>query len=175
MVSLAGQKSTLMGLLLVVVYSSMVIDIIQIVKVHEDQNSTAKYAPAVVAMLVASILQTLWATWYFMRSGKGAVFKASSVAGAVVFFTLFHVGATAATTALRHKNAYCPATASNVGDCRGVLRGTMGLGWSSVGLNLIYLGFLAALVKKHGAWSDDLYNIPAIRAANADMNEKSGH
>ena len=113
----------------------MVIDIIQILKVHRNAFRTT-YPPAVVAMLVASILQMLWALWFFVRKGKGAMFKASSHAGAVVFFLLFHVGesmrcgsdtmlilgATAAATALRHRERYCPITASNVGDCRGVFR-----------------------------------------------------
>jgi hypothetical protein len=69
----------------------MVMDIIQIVKVHQDQNSST-YPPAVVAMLVAAILQMLWAVWYLARGGRGVIFKASNVAAATVFFLLFHIG-----------------------------------------------------------------------------------
>ena len=70
----------------------MVIDIIQIVKVHQDRNSST-YPPAVVAMLVGAILQLLWTVWYLVRGGRGVIFKASNVAAATVFFFLYHVGA----------------------------------------------------------------------------------
>ncbi|KAK1927444.1 hypothetical protein DB88DRAFT_478074 [Papiliotrema laurentii] len=174
MPSLAGIKPVWIGLITAVAYSSMVIDIIQILKVHENQY-TSTYPPAVVALLVVSILQMIWGVWYLARSGRGAIFKASNVAGAVLFFFLFYVGAAAATTALRFNNRYCPRDASNFTDCRGVMRGTMGLAWAMVGLNLFYLCYLAALVSKHGRWSDDLWNIPARRHANADMDKAPVH
>jgi hypothetical protein len=69
----------------------MVIDIIQILKVHRNAF-TNTYPPAVVAMLVGSILHMLWCLAYLIRGGKGAMFKASNVAGATVFFLLYHVG-----------------------------------------------------------------------------------
>lgn len=69
----------------------MVIDIIQIIKVHRNVNDRT-YPPAVVAMLVGAILQLLWTVWYLARSGRGVIFKASNVAAATVFFLLFHVG-----------------------------------------------------------------------------------
>jgi len=69
----------------------MVIDIIQILKVRRNAFADT-YPPAVVAMLVAAILQMLWALWYLIRGGRGAIFKASSYAGAVLFFLLFHAG-----------------------------------------------------------------------------------
>ncbi|ORY29516.1 hypothetical protein BCR39DRAFT_531887 [Naematelia encephala] len=175
MVSLAGLKSPLMGLLLAVSYSSMVIDIIMITKVHADQNDYGAYPPAVVSMLVAAICQFLYCLAYFVRSGKGVLFKASSVAAALCFFLCFQVGSVAAATALRHHKKYCPPTASNGGDCSGVLRGTEGLGFAIVALNLIVIGFLAALVSKHGAWSDDLHNIPPIALPNADMEKAPVH
>lgn len=174
MVSLAGLKSTMMGLLLAVSYSSMVLDIIYIVKVHEDQNSQT-YPPAVVAMLVMAILHVLFCLQYFMRSAKGAQNKASSIAGAMLFFALYGIGATAAAIAMKNKTHYCPDTASNLGQCRGVMRGTAGLGFSLAGLDLIYIGWLAALVSKHGNWGRDLYNIPERKAANADLDKPPAH
>lgn len=69
----------------------MVMDIIQIKKVHENQFTSA-HAPAVVAMLVAAILQTIWCCWYLARGGRGAVFKASTVAATTLFFFLFQLG-----------------------------------------------------------------------------------
>ena len=51
-------------------------------------------------------------------------------------------------------------------------QGTVGLGFALVGLDLIYLGYLAALVSKHGAWGKDMYNTPERKLANADMNDK---
>jgi hypothetical protein len=51
----------------------------------------------------------------------------------------------------------------------------MGLAYALVGLNLIYLGFLAMLVSKHGKWSRDMYNIPERRLANADMDKAPTH
>jgi hypothetical protein len=68
----------------------MVLCIIQILKVHEGQNGA--YPPAVVAMLVLSILQMLYLLYVIARSGKGAILKASSIAGAFVFFLLFNLG-----------------------------------------------------------------------------------
>ncbi len=54
-------------------------------------------------------------------------------------------------------------------------QGVEGLGFSLVGIDLIYLGFLAALVSKWGTWNDDLYNLPPIKAANADMERAPAH
>jgi hypothetical protein len=51
----------------------------------------------------------------------------------------------------------------------------MGLGWSTFGLQLIYLGFLAYLVKGHGNWNEQLWNIPYVPAANADMDKAPAH
>lgn len=99
------------------------------------------------------------------------------------------LGATAAATALRHKDRYCPSTASNAGDCRGVFRvssassvktgtdvkGTMGLGWSLVGLNLIYLIYLAVFVPKHGNWSTEMHHIPPRVVGNAEMDKAPTH
>ncbi|ORX33633.1 hypothetical protein BD324DRAFT_638967 [Kockovaella imperatae] len=172
MVGLASIKSPMMGLLLAVAYSNMVLDVIYIVKVHENQY-TQTYPPAIAASLVRSILHMLYCLGYFVTSAKGVAYQAKNIAMAMLFFALFGVGADAAAIALKHNVNYCPVSASNYGNCIGVLRGTVGLGFALVGLDLIYIGYLAALVSKYGAWGKDLYNIPERKLANADLNDKA--
>ncbi len=67
----------------------MVINIIQITKVRTGENT---YPPAVVAMLVVSILQMLYMLYVLATSGKGKINKASNVAGATILFLLFNFG-----------------------------------------------------------------------------------
>lgn len=43
-------------------------------------------------MLVCAILQMLYTLYYFVRSGKGVVFRATNVLYATVFFFLFNLG-----------------------------------------------------------------------------------
>jgi hypothetical protein len=45
----------------------------------------------------------------------------------------------------------------------------MGLGWSLVGLCLIYLGYLAVLVRKYGNWATEMYHIPARKVVNSEF------
>jgi len=174
MPALKSFKGIAMGLVVLVAYTNMVLDIIMIVKVHQDKNSST-YPPAVVAMLVLAILQLLYGVFYLARGGRSAVFRAANILSAFVFFFCFNLGAMIATTVLRHHARYCPSTASNVSDCRGVMRGTMGLGWALIGFDLIYIGFLAALVSRSGTWGDELANIPAVIAPNADMEKAPAH
>jgi len=174
MAPLSAFKGVLMGLTLLVSYSNMVLDIIMIIKVHENLNART-YPPAVVAMLVLAIVQLLYCVYYFIRGGKSVVFKAVHVLAAFAFFFCYNFGAIVAVSVLRHHDRYCPATASNVGDCRGVMRGTMGLGWALIGFDLIYVGFLAALVSSSGKWQDELTNIPPKLAPNADLEKAPAH
>jgi hypothetical protein len=99
----------------------MVLTIIQIIKVHEN-TFTSTYPPAVVALLVLSILQSLYTLGYLVSGGKTLVYKAAHVIGAFVFFWCFNFGAVVSTTVLRHDERYCPPTASNYEDCQGVMR-----------------------------------------------------
>jgi len=174
MPSLATFKGPLMGLMVLVSYTNMVLDIIMITKVRDNVNDPT-YPPAVVAMLVLSILQLLWGVYYFVCRGKTIVFRAKDVAIALAVCFCFNLGAIVATTVLRYDTRYCPATASNVGDCRGVMRGTMGLGFALLGVDLIYVGYVVALVTKFGAWTDEMAQLPPVKAPNADLEKAAGH
>ena len=69
----------------------MVLDIIYIVKVHEDQNSNT-YPPAVVAMLVMAIVHVVFCLQYFVRGAKGPSCKASTIGGAFALFAVYGIG-----------------------------------------------------------------------------------
>ena len=99
--SLSAIKTPLLGLLLVVAYSDvgpsyplntngqMVINIIQILKVRIGENT---YPPAVIAMLVASIIQACYLVSIILRSGRGWGLNAAGVMGALAFFAAFDFG-----------------------------------------------------------------------------------
>ena len=72
----------------------MVLDIIYIVKVHENQNSQTS-PPAVIVMLIGAILHVLFCVGYFVQSGKAPVYKAMNIASALLFFALWGVGESA--------------------------------------------------------------------------------
>ncbi|KAI9632505.1 uncharacterized protein MKK02DRAFT_30300 [Dioszegia hungarica] len=165
-------KSFLLGLLLVVAYCSFVLNIIQIVKVKRGGET---YPAAVVALLVATLLQTFHSVIQFARGSRGKMFVAKNIAIANGILALFVLASVIATTVLRDTTNYCGPANTIRNDCSGVLKGTMGLGWSTFGLQLIYLGFLAYLVKGHGNWNEQLWNIPYVPAANADMDKAPAH
>ena len=83
---------------------------------------------------------------------------------------------TAITTAWRHRDRYCPPSASNAGDCSGVMRGVEGLGFATVGFDLILIGVVAALGKTGptGRMTDELHDMPATNLGQQDV-EKGGH
>jgi len=170
MVNLLSFKTPLLGLVLMVAYAAMVIDIIGIKK---QRTGSDNYPPAVIAMLVAAILQMLFNLWVVATSGKGALGKATTVMGAHAFFFVFQVGATIAATVLykQRDSHYCPRD-SLVPECPGVSRGVMGLGWSLAGLSLIYMAYVFVIAKKHANLGADLYNIPPRKLANADLDAK---
>ena len=78
-----------------------------------------------------------------------------------------------AVTALRSTSRYCCVGNTIINDCRGVYQGSLGLGWSTVGLQIVYLCFVPFLVKKYGAFTEQMWNIPYVPAANADLNDKA--
>lgn len=63
-----------------------------IIKVRHYSHT---YPPAVVALLVCSLLQALYILWLFIKSGKGFAFKARTFFGALVFFACFSFGESA--------------------------------------------------------------------------------
>jgi hypothetical protein len=67
----------------------MVINIISIRKVEVGEST---YPPAVVAMLVLSICQMFWLLSYFIMSGKGALWKASTAAATLLIWACFNFG-----------------------------------------------------------------------------------
>jgi hypothetical protein len=67
----------------------MVIDIIGIKKQREGSGNIPG---AVVAMLVAAILQMLHLLWITVTSGKGVVGRGTNVIAGTAFFTLFQLG-----------------------------------------------------------------------------------
>lgn len=77
----------------------MVIDIIGIKKQREGSNNIPG---AVVAMLVAAILQMLHTLWLVATSGRGVVGKGTNVIAGTFFFFLFQVGKS--TLAMRYIN-----------------------------------------------------------------------
>lgn len=60
-----------------------------IIKVRHYSHT---YPPAVVALLVCSLLQALYILWLFVKSGRGFAFKASTFFGSLVFFACFSFG-----------------------------------------------------------------------------------
>ena len=176
MVSLISFKTPLVGLVLMVAYSAMVIDIIGIKKQRVGSNN---YPPAVIAMLVAAILQMLHLLYIVATSGRGFVGRAKNVIAATAFFFLFQVASVIAATVLyKQKDShYCPRD-STVPECPGVSKGVMGLGWSLAGLSLVYIVYVFMIAKKHANLNADLYNIPPRKLANADLDalrEGGGH
>nr|ODN85189.1 hypothetical protein L203_05141 [Cryptococcus depauperatus CBS 7841] len=160
-----------LGLLLITAYSSMVIDIIMIIKVRHYVNS---YPPAVVALLVASILEALYTLCLVLRR-RSVLAKASNVMSAIAFFTCFTFACIVATTVLRHHDDYCNSSVSNPGDLCGVLRGVEGLGWMLFGLNLIYLFIIPLLVSAGvgGRFFDTLGDLPREHQIENTMGEKA--
>jgi len=69
--------------------SQMVIDIIGITK---QKTGSSNYPPAVIAMLVAAILQMLHHVYLVATSGRGFLGKATNVMAASAFFFVFQVG-----------------------------------------------------------------------------------
>ena len=67
----------------------MVIDIIGITK---QKTGSSNYPPAVIAMLVAAILQMLHHVYLVATSGRGFLGKATNVMAASAFFFVFQVG-----------------------------------------------------------------------------------
>lgn len=67
----------------------MVIDIIGIKK---QRQGSGNIASAVVAMLVAAILQMLHLLWVVATSGKGAVGRGTNIIGVTSFFAIFQLG-----------------------------------------------------------------------------------
>lgn len=116
----------------------MVIDIIGIKK---QRTGSGNYPAAVIAMLVAAILQMLHTLYLVARSGRSVVGKATNVIAGTFFFFIFQVGecfsfsslksyhctnntaSVAAATALYKKrdSHYCPRD-SLVPECPGVSR-----------------------------------------------------
>jgi hypothetical protein len=113
----------------------MVIDIVGIKKQRTGSNN---YPPAVIAMLVAAILQMLHTLYIVATSGRGFVGKATNVIAGTFFFFLFQAGeyllsqvaqgtkltstasVIAATVLYKKKDShYCPAD-SRVPECPGV-------------------------------------------------------
>ncbi|AFR97826.1 hypothetical protein J008_05780 [Cryptococcus neoformans] len=150
-------KPFLMGLLLVTAYSSFILDIIMIIKVRHYSNT---YPPAVVALLVCSLLEALYCLWLLVKSGRGSAFRASAVEGALAFFACFSFACIVATTVLRHHRQYCNTDLEDNSDLCGVLRGVMGLGWMLFGLNLIWLCILPVLASGQGTWAHYYGDLP---------------
>lgn len=48
----------------------------------------------------------------------------------------------------------------------------MGLGWSLAGLSLIYCVYVFMIAKKYATLGAELYQIPPIKLANADLDAK---
>lgn len=69
--------------------SQMVIDIIGIKK---QRTGSDNIPGAVVAMLVAAILQMLHLLWITVTSGKGVVGRGTNVIAGTAFFALFQLG-----------------------------------------------------------------------------------
>lgn len=60
-----------------------------VIKVRHYSNT---YPPAVVALLVCSLLEALYCLWLLVKSGRGSAFRASAVEGALAFFACFSFG-----------------------------------------------------------------------------------
>jgi len=164
-------KTPLLGLITMTAYSSMVIDIIGIVKEHTGSHNRPN---AVIAMLVVSILQLVYCVALLATSGKALLGRAKHVIAAFGFFFLFNFASIVATAVLYEKgnSNYCPPSSTIRSDCAGVMRGVMGLGFSLLGLDLIYMGFVATLARTYGTLNDPIHELPPRRLPNADMNDK---
>lgn len=87
----------------------MVIDIIGIKKQREGSGN---FPPAVVAMLVAAILQMLHTVYLVATSGRGVVGKVSNVIAGTAFFFLFQVGKSALLRVYGKPHEYKPGNSS---------------------------------------------------------------
>ncbi|RXK41285.1 hypothetical protein M231_01435 [Tremella mesenterica] len=170
--SLSSFKGAFVGFLLILTYSNMVLDIILITKVRHGSDVRP---PAVIAHLVAVILQMLWCLYYLIRGGMGRILIASNVLAVTVFFWCFEFACTVAYTTLRHHSQYCAPTAINAADCSGVLRGVEGLGWSLIGVNLIYIIFLIALVSSQGTWNSEMNQMPSKKSSTVDVERAEAY
>ncbi|ODN97387.1 hypothetical protein L198_03951 [Cryptococcus wingfieldii CBS 7118] len=152
---LRGIKGLVTGLLLASAFCSFIIDIIMILKVRHYSST---YPPAVVALIVCSILEWLYVLM-LMIMPRSNMFRATSVAAVIGLFTCFSFACIVATTVLRHHSKYCDTSLADNGDLCGVLRGTEGLGWMLFGFNLIYLCLLPVLASG-GHWSRTIHELP---------------
>ncbi|KAK4687620.1 hypothetical protein P7C73_g2489, partial [Tremellales sp. Uapishka_1] len=170
MTFLASMKTPMLGFLLVVSYCNMVIDIIQIIKIHTGE---ATYPPAVVSQLTCSICQMCFCL--YVIAGGARKLSASIIAGVTGFFACWSFGSVTAFTVLRHHARYCGPNSVIRSDCNGVLRGTMGLGWIEFFVSLFYIAFLAVAVAKWGSWGSKLSHLPPPPMTSAEQDaEKAG-
>ncbi|WVQ74531.1 hypothetical protein IAR50_004132 [Cryptococcus sp. DSM 104548] len=163
-------KGLVTGLLLATAFCSFIIDIIMILKVRHYSNT---YPPAVVALIVCSILEFLYVLTLMILS-KSKVFRATSVAAVIGLFTCFSFACIVATTVLRHHSKYCDTSLANNGDLCGVLRGTEGLGWMLFIMNLIYLCLLPVLASG-GNWGRTMNELPYEQMALVDEEKAPAH
>jgi hypothetical protein len=66
--------------------------VMDIVGIKKQRTGSDNYPPAVVAMLVAAILQMLHLLWLVSTSGRGFVGKATNVMAGTAFFFVFQIG-----------------------------------------------------------------------------------
>nr|XP_031863021.1 uncharacterized protein CI109_001497 [Kwoniella shandongensis]KAA5530093.1 hypothetical protein CI109_001497 [Kwoniella shandongensis] len=143
-----------------------------ILKVRHYSNDRP---PAVIALLVSSLLQAMYCLYLLMTGGKGKKNSAGNVLALTSFFAAFTFGSIVATTVLRHHTQYCNQTIPDNSDLCGVLRGTEGLGWALFGFNLLYLALLPVLVSTGGKWTSPLTELPYEHKYEEEKADANGH
>ncbi|KAL7419737.1 hypothetical protein Q5752_005653 [Cryptotrichosporon argae] len=163
-------KLAMSGLVAVLAYTCMVLDCIMIHKVRKGEHT---YPPAVLALLICAIFQTLFMAAYFVLAKRRAM-SARIVAAATAVFACWAFGSVVATTALRHHHRYCGPSSTIRSDCAGVLRGTEGIGFALFGADLLYLAAIAAVVSAaRASWALPLGLINGRRDVDEPDAEKT--
>ena len=165
MTFLTASKGPATGLLLTIAYGCFIMAIVMITQSKDLYDGL--YPPAVVPLLVTSCLQMIYLTVYFAKGKSWGAFSGAAMMGANLFFTLFTFGSIVAVTVLykQGNSKYCPhregVPMSDVHNCEGDMRGTMGMGWSLFGMNLIWMGIAAGVVSStRSSWSTPFGAVP---------------
>ncbi|BEI82099.1 hypothetical protein CcaverHIS002_0212590 [Cutaneotrichosporon cavernicola] len=134
----------------IISYATFILSIIQIT-LYRDMYGHTAYVPPVAAICTVAALQMVYlvAFWAFRRRPAYSIAK---MLAAMSFLACFNLGAVIALTVQRHDfctltphGHYVTGGAYTRGDCQGVIRGMMGLGWALFGADLVYMAFLGVL------------------------------
>jgi len=145
-------KSTILGLLLAIAFSSFILCIIY-TNLQIVYTSTG-YSPYMIAFLVAAALQMLFNVILFASSKRNKIFSAMNIIGVQTLFALWYLGVAIAITARRYTKHLCPAgpdrTASS---CLGITKALMAMAWIDFIITSIYIALVFVSATTYGTLS----------------------